>query len=59
MGRGESEADLLFRADAERLGYLSPGGAGLWAYYRDHGMIAPEDERYRQKRETKLPDDAL
>lgn len=61
---GETEADDLFRADAERLGYLEPrccdvlkaehveldhaffaGGRGLRAYYRDHNMIQPEEEK--------------
>jgi hypothetical protein len=48
-GRGSSrglrdceDADLVFRRDAERLGYLAPGGKGLWAYYRDHGIHPPE-----------------
>lgn len=36
------EADLVFRRDAEQLGYLGPGGKGLWAYYRDHGIHPPE-----------------
>lgn len=44
---GETEADEVFREDARRLGYLvdSPhepgGGRGLYAYYRDHGMVPP------------------
>lgn len=38
----ESAADDFFRADAERLGYLTEDGPGLRAYYRDHGMIQPE-----------------
>lgn len=39
---GETEADDLFRADAEAKGYLAPGGRGLRAYYKDHGMVQPE-----------------
>lgn len=53
---GETEADDLFRADAERLGYLSEGGAGLRAYYRDHGMVQPEvlDKEIPEKELTGL-----
>ena len=35
-----TEADLIFRMDAEDLGYLSRA-RGLAAYYRDHGMLPP------------------
>jgi hypothetical protein len=48
---GEEEADNIFREDAAKLGYLEsdahePGnGRGLWAYYHDHGMVAPEELR--------------
>lgn len=38
---GETEADDLFRAAAEREGYLEPGGKGLWAWYRDNGIMPP------------------
>lgn len=39
---GETPADDFFRHDAERLGYLAPGGEGLRAYYRDFGMVQPK-----------------
>ena len=42
---GETEADDLFRARAEADGYLEPGGKGLWAWYRDNGMMPPEVAR--------------
>ena len=35
-----TEADVIFRIDAEDLGYLSRA-RGLAAYYRDHGMLPP------------------
>lgn len=48
---GETEADDLFRAQAERDGYLKPGGQGLWAWYRDNGMLPPEVARKVVERE--------
>lgn len=39
---GEEEADEIFRADAERLGYLEPGGKGLYQYYTDYGLVQPQ-----------------
>lgn len=55
----ETEADEFFREDAARQGYLkedphAPGeGRGLWAYYADNGMVAPEKlERVIPKREV-------
>jgi hypothetical protein len=48
MRRYEAEADACFRRDASALGYLaidphSPGdGRGLYAYYRDNGIVPPE-----------------
>lgn len=38
----DTAADLLFREDARRLGYLGPGERGLWAYYTDRGMVPPD-----------------
>lgn len=35
-----TDADVIFRIDAENLGYLSRA-RGLAAYYRDHGMLPP------------------
>jgi hypothetical protein len=35
-----SEADLIFEADAERLGYRNRP-RGIARYYRDHGMLPP------------------
>jgi hypothetical protein len=35
-----SEADLIFEADARRLGYLNRP-RGIARYYRDHGMLPP------------------
>lgn len=46
-----TDADEFFRAKAIELGYLEedahePGnGRGLWAFYRDSGMIPPGQER--------------
>jgi hypothetical protein len=34
------DADLIFRADANRLGYLERG-RGMARYYRDHGILPP------------------
>jgi hypothetical protein len=42
IGRYDEVADAIFRADAELLGYLGDEGPGLWAYYRDYGMVPPE-----------------
>lgn len=54
----ETEADDLFRQDALRLGYLpedehEPGnGRGLARYFRDHGIVPPENlRRWIPKRE--------
>lgn len=50
---GENAADKFFRADAEARGYLAEGGAGLWAYYREHGLLPPEVlERVIPKKES-------
>ena len=35
-----TEADLIFRIDAEQLGYLNRP-RGLARYYRDYGMLPP------------------
>lgn len=47
---GETQADDLFRQDAYNQGYLedahAPGnGRGLRAYYRDNGMVQPQEEK--------------
>jgi hypothetical protein len=34
------DAELIFRADANRLGYLEHG-RGMARYYRDHGILPP------------------
>jgi hypothetical protein len=43
---GEEEADDLFRADAERLGYFTPDESGnirgLYRYYADFGLVQPQ-----------------
>lgn len=36
-------SDKAFRKDARSKGYLDPGGLGITAYYRDHGMLHPND----------------
>jgi hypothetical protein len=53
------DADLFFRGDAERLGYLAPGGKGLWAYYRDHGIHPPEYLRRTVNRKELTMGDAV
>lgn len=59
VGRGDAredgDADAFFRADAERLGYLSRPH-GMAEYYRDHGMLPPRylDEGLRQMELTGL-----
>jgi hypothetical protein len=42
LGRDEEEADRFFKEKARELGYLSEGGKGLWAFYRDNGILPPE-----------------
>jgi hypothetical protein len=37
---GEPDAEAFFRADAEKLGYLTDP-RGMARYYRDHGMLPP------------------
>lgn len=44
---GEDEADDLFRADAERLGYFTPDPVtgqvrGIYQYYADFGLVQPQ-----------------
>lgn len=49
LGLGADDADAFFRADAERLGYLTRPH-GMAEYYRDHGMLPPRyvEEGVRQ-----------
>lgn len=42
LGRDEEEADRFFKEKARELGYLDEGGKGLWAFYRDNGILPPE-----------------
>lgn len=37
-----TKADDLFREAARQEGYLDHGGKGLWAWYRDNGILPPE-----------------